>query len=126
MSEPIKDSYVYEEGENGYHADHGRDSHDWDYEQKFRRGEALAYSPDDKAIYEKVCTAIFRDRLLGPNEVTVEVKEGVVTLSGLVSDRKTKDYIAHYLEDIYGVVDIINELKVKPDHGLVGDMEWPI
>lgn len=119
MAQPSKDSYVpylYPD-----------DPHTWDFEQTFRRGEEVSeYSPGDEAIKEKVCAAIFRDRLFDENEVTVSVKEGVVTLNGLVSDRKTKDYADHYIEDIYGVVDIINELKVKPDHGLIGDMEWPI
>lgn len=131
MAQPTKDSYtpyLYQEDEKeGYHADHLSDSHSWNFEQTFRRGEDdMEYSPDDLAIREKVCKAIFRDRLFDENEVTVKVKEGVVTLTGLVSDRKTKDYVDHYLEDIYGIVDIINELKVKPDHGLIGDMEWPI
>ena len=80
----------------------------------------------DNEIREKVAKAIFRDRLVDPSEVTIEVQDGVVTLSGLVSDRKTKDYMEHYLENIYGVVDFVNQLKIKPDHGLVGSMDWPI
>ena len=119
MAQPTKDSYVPYIFSDDFDA--------WDFEQNFRRGESPPeYSPDDESIREKVCAAIFRDRLFSENEVTVEVRQGVVTLSGLVSDVKTKEYADHYLEDIYGVVDIINELKVKPDRGLIGDMEWPI
>lgn len=126
MAEIIKDSYVYEDSENGYRADHVRDDHDWDYEQKFRHGEQRDATPDDIEIRDKVCEAIFRDHLVDPSQVTVNVQEGVVTLSGFVSDRKTKDYMEHYLEDIYGVVNVVNQLIVRPDHGLVGDMDWPI
>ena len=77
MAQPSKDSYVpylYPD-----------DPHTWDFEQTFRRGEeAPEYSPGDEAIKEKVCAVIFRDRLFDENEVTVSVKEGVVTLNGLV------------------------------------------
>ena len=81
---------------------------------------------DDIEIHEKVCKAIFRDRLIDPYEVQVYVKNGVVALSGNVSDRKVKKHVEESITEINGVIKVVSKLKVKPDHGLIGDMDWPV
>lgn len=81
---------------------------------------------DDIEIHEKVCRAIFRDRLIDPYEVQVSVRNGIVALTGNVADRKAKLHVEECLKDVQGIEKLVNKLKVKPDHGLVGDMDWPI
>ncbi len=80
----------------------------------------------DEEIHQDVCRALFRDGLLSPSDVVVYVHNGVVNLEGLVADRKTKQYATECLGRVYGVQEVQNRLRLKADHGLVGNMDWPI
>ena len=53
------------------------------------------------------------------SDVTVEVKDGEVTLHGNVEQRFTKHRIEDIADDCRGVLDIHNEIRVQPRD------EWP-
>ena len=67
----------------------------------------------DEQIAGKIVSALQRNRNVKADNVTAEVKKGVVTLSGLVDD-----WMAYYAsqsvaENTKGVVDVVNRLSVK-------------
>ncbi|MBA2405408.1 MAG: BON domain-containing protein [Bdellovibrionales bacterium] len=124
---------LQEDGEIGRRLDHTRDKTEWNYDRNFHRGEENYYGkgpkdywPSDERIKEKACEALFKDNLIDASEMEVTVLDGVVTLKGKVSDRKTKRMAEDCLYQIFGVENVINRLTLKPDNGLVGTMEWPI
>jgi osmotically-inducible protein OsmY len=49
-------------------------------------------------------------------EIVVTVKDGEVTLEGTVPDRDQKHYAEEVAEQINGVTDVINRLKIKKPH----------
>jgi osmotically-inducible protein OsmY len=67
----------------------------------------------DEQIAGKIVSALQRNRNVKADNVTAEVKKGVVTLSGVVND-----WMAYYAsqsvaENTEGVVDVVNRLSVK-------------
>lgn len=83
--------------------------------------------PDDSTTYKHVCEALFRDGLVDDDEVEVEVENGIVTLSGVVPNRTARLKAVESIVNVFGVINIINKLTVKPDHGLVGRSDgWPV
>lgn len=70
------------------------------------------YKRSDERIREDVCECLERDSYVDASEIDVAVKEGVVTLSGSVEDRRTKRHAEDAIENISGVKDIKNELSV--------------
>lgn len=68
----------------------------------------------DRTIAESVEAALERNALLDPSDVTVEVHDGVVTLSGL-ADSPAAARLA-YLAATYtpGVINVHNQLVVRP------------
>lgn len=71
----------------------------------------------DERITEDVNERLARDPDLDATDVEVRVNEGVVTLSGIVEDRRDKRRAEDIAEDVFGVDDIQNELKVR--HGFL-------
>jgi hypothetical protein len=47
-------------------------------------------------------------------DVEVSVHDGEVTVSGVVADRRTKRMVEDRTEDVVGVVDVHNQLRVRP------------
>lgn len=120
---------------NSYSRQDDKDDSDWNYDRRFHAGEKNSYFgigpkdywPSDEAIKEKVCDRLYCDHLVDASEMSVSVQDGVVTLIGMVADRKTKRMAEDCIMPIFGVKDVINSLKLKPDYGLVGGgPEWPI
>lgn len=72
------------------------------------------YTRSDDRIREDVC-----DRLAGSwmnsEDVEVQVKAGEVTLMGTVRSRDEKRAIADIAEDVSGVRDVHNQIKVRPE-----------
>lgn len=83
--------------------------------------------PEDDETYQRVCQALFRDRMVDENEVKVEVRNGIVTLSGKVADRQARDYAVQSIENVFGVINVVNNLSLKKDRGLIGRSDgWPV
>lgn len=73
------------------------------------------YKRSDDRIKEDVHEALTWNNEVDASEIEVEVKEGEVTLSGSVVDRRTKRLAEELIEDISGVHDVSNQLKIKKE-----------
>ncbi len=70
------------------------------------------YKRSDDRVKEDVCEVLRHHPEIDPTEVEVDVKDGLVTLSGTVDSRQTKRMAEDEIEQISGVSDIKNELRI--------------
>jgi osmotically-inducible protein OsmY len=73
------------------------------------------YTRSDERIKDHVCEALTDHSHIDASGIDVEVKNGEVTLSGMVPDRRTKRMAEDLVESVSGVKDITNQLKVSDD-----------
>lgn len=73
------------------------------------------YKRSDERIKEEVHETLTWNNEVDASEIEVEVKEGEVTLTGSVSDRRMKRLAEELIEDISGVNDVVNQLKFKKE-----------
>lgn len=66
----------------------------------------------DEMIREDVCEALYRDVEVDASSIEVSVKDALVTLKGHVENRHSKKEAEKCVENISGVEDVYNELKV--------------
>ncbi len=78
----------------------------------FARGPK-GYTRSDERIKEDISEHLFRAEHIDSSEVTVEVKDGVVTLSGTVPERWMRHEIEDIADDCMGVRDIENNVRVQ-------------
>ena len=71
----------------------------------------------DERIGDEVSEALARHPDIDASELEVTVASGVVTLTGVVEDRHEKRLAEDIAEDVFGVADVENKLKVR--HGLL-------
>ena len=74
----------------------------------------------DERIREDVNEAVARDPEIDATELEVRVENGVVTLTGIVEDRREKRIAEDLAEDVFGVDDVRNELKIR--HGFLAGL----
>ena len=81
------------------------------------------YRRSDERIREDVNDLLTADPHIDASDIEVLVAHGVVTLSGVVEDRAAKRYAEDLAEDVMGVDDVNNQLKVHHGalSGLAGD-----
>ena len=82
------------------------------------------YTRSDERIRDDVCEQLYRANDVGVSEVTVETKNGTVTLEGTVSDRRMKHRIEDLCEQCIGVNDVDNRIRVvreQPDFSRDGE-----
>ncbi|MCA7083550.1 BON domain-containing protein [Cupriavidus sp. DB3] len=79
-----------------------------------RRARTLpkGYRRTDERICDEVCERLAEARDLDVSEVTVEVGSGIVTLSGTVSDRRAKYRVEDIAEEVMGVDEVRNNIRV--------------
>ncbi len=70
------------------------------------------YDPD-KRLWREICYALTFDPQIDASDIEVDVKNGVVTLSGLVQNRKIKKMVQKCVENFNQVKDIHNLLKFR-------------
>lgn len=70
------------------------------------------YQRSDERIREEVCEALYRDYHVDASEVEVDVKEGIVTLSGTVDSRQSKRAAEQCVENLTGVSDVHNRVRI--------------
>lgn len=70
------------------------------------------YKRSDEKIFEDACEALFRSRYVDASGMEVSVKNGEVILTGEVVSREMKKHAERVIENIRGVVDVRNELKL--------------
>lgn len=70
------------------------------------------YRRSDDRVREEVCDCMTDDPMLDASEITVQVSDGVVALSGTVTSREQKRRAEDVAERISGVKDVTNQLRV--------------
>lgn len=71
------------------------------------------FKRSDERIREEVSEALFRDNAVDASEVEVNVRDGEVTLSGTVEDRRMKRLAEDCAESVSGVNEVRNEIRVQ-------------
>ena len=67
---------------------------------------------------EDVCEYLERNAMIDASDVDITVAEGVVTLTGTVPDRQMKRMCEDEIENLPGVKDVNNQLRVNRDSNL--------
>jgi hypothetical protein len=78
------------------------------------------YRRSDERIREDVSDRLMWDPDVDASEIEVMVSQGVVTLTGVVEDRSAKRAAEDIAEEVLGVDDVRNELKVR--HGFLAGL----
>lgn len=91
-----------------------RDESLWDSVKSFFGKGPKGYQRSDERVREEVCETLARHPEIDASEMEVNVKDGVVTLSGSVDNRWMKRRAEDTIENVYGVKDVRNELRVSP------------
>jgi len=114
----LNDSERYEfSGESEYSREHADPYQMVDYMidrgVDFRGKGPKGFVFSDEKIRENVCEVLARDSRVDATEVEVEVKDGLVFLRGSVDTRRNKRLAEMMIEDLHGVKDVINQLKLQ-------------
>lgn len=114
----------------GQHLDHSRDINDWAYDNRFsRNGEVdlnhsgkgpKGYIRSDEHIKEDACGALLDSMWVDATDIEVEVHEGIVRLNGKAQDRAQKKAAEACVGNLRGVKDVLNNLTLKENSGLIG------
>jgi CBS-domain-containing membrane protein len=81
------------------------------------RGDVLRlYLRSDEDIREEVVDEVFvRTLWIDPKDLSIDVKDGVVTLAGAVDRRSTVGLIVSIVSTVAGVVEVVNHLSYHYD-----------
>ncbi len=71
------------------------------------------YTRSDERLKEMVCEALADHHEVDASDIEVSVKDGEVTLTGIVDTRDTKRLAERVVEHVGGVVDVHNQLRLK-------------
>lgn len=71
------------------------------------------WSRSDEQLREDVNMALARDPEIDAEDCEVSVSNGEVTLSGTVADKRTKRLAEDCVENVFGVKDVQNQIRVK-------------
>lgn len=83
-------------------------------ENRGHRGKGpRGYKRSDAMIYEDVCQRLLRSSRVDARHIEVSVREGIVTLEGIVVDRATKKNAEYISESVSGVRDVQNRLYLQ-------------
>ncbi len=86
-----------------------------DFKEKPSQGgdRSILEKVDDARIVTQVRAALMVNTNIDSSEIEVSSRDGVVTLSGIVSDGAEKDLAYKITEDCWGVQRVVNELRIK-------------
>jgi osmotically-inducible protein OsmY len=85
----------------------------WGQQNRQQRRGPKGYKRSDERIKEDLSERLMHSAHLDASEVTVEVKDGKVTLEGTVPERRMKHMIEDMAEACSGVNDVENKLRVS-------------
>lgn len=71
------------------------------------------YKRSDERIKEEVCETLARNPRIDASDIEVKVEEACVTLSGTVESKEVKRAAEMAIENLSGVEDVKNEIRVK-------------
>jgi len=75
------------------------------------------YQRSDERLKEDISERLLHDGQIDASDVSLEVKDGKVTLEGSVPSRQTKHNIEDLVDHVFGVKDIDNRLRVGQSSG---------
>lgn len=73
------------------------------------------YQRADDRVIDDVCQALERDPYIDASEIEVSCQKGEIVLKGNVESRDAKRRAEYCIEDVPGVKDVRNELRVQQD-----------
>ena len=82
--------------------------------QSLRGKGPKGYTRSDERLKEDICERLTHHPAIDASDVEIEAKQGVVTLTGSVTQRQAKHQIEDLVEDVSGVKDIENRISVRP------------
>ncbi|THD04315.1 hypothetical protein B1810_06010 [Panacagrimonas perspica] len=110
------------DGDGTHHWSGSNWANDQDWQQGPRRTSApgarqggrtpKGYTRSDERIRDDVCETLYRAHDIDVSDVSVESKNGTITLEGTVSDRRMKHRIEDLCEHCIGVNDVDNRIRV--------------
>ncbi|MGN5476094.1 BON domain-containing protein, partial [Cupriavidus basilensis] len=83
-----------------------------DARYRYRPVGPRGYQRSDERILEDICERLTRSGRLDVRDVEVRVESGMVTLEGSVPDRVQKYRVEDIVDDVFGVRDLLNRLRV--------------
>ncbi|NUO84720.1 MAG: BON domain-containing protein [Cupriavidus sp.] len=86
-----------------------------------RRSGPRGYQRSDERIRDQICERLSYARGVDVSDVSVDVNDGVVSLTGTVRDRGQKYYIEDMADGTYGVKEVNNDIRVRRDSERVGE-----
>ena len=98
----------------------GTDPHLRENRPSFAGRGPKGYRRSDARIAEDVNERLTWHPDIDASDIEVRVASGEVTLSGIVEDRRAKRLAEDIVEDVVGVSDVHNELKVR--HGILAGL----
>jgi hypothetical protein len=81
-----------------------------------RRGPK-GYERSDERLKEDICERMYTSTECDTSEVSVDVKSGVVTFEGTVEDRRSKYMLEEMVDNVPGVKDVDNRLRIQRGDG---------
>jgi hypothetical protein len=84
-------------------------------QQGHRGRDPKGYRRSDEVIREDVSEALYRSSEVDASEIEVFVSSGHVTLKGSIPSRDQKKLAELTIENLAGIEDVFNELKIKLD-----------
>jgi hyperosmotically inducible periplasmic protein len=78
-----------------------------------RSAPQTAAAPDDQTLKTRVQTSLMNATGVHPNEVTAEVAQGVVTLTGAVHSQAEADAAVAAARRVEGLKDVRSNLKIQ-------------
>lgn len=82
-------------------------------DESFRGRGPKGYSRSDERIREDVCERLAWHPEIDASEIEVTVKDGEVTLSGTVDERRQKRLAEDVAELVLGVTDVSNRVRIS-------------
>jgi osmotically-inducible protein OsmY len=70
---------------------------------------------DDAAVLQRIRSEAFREAGVSTGDVDVEVRDGVVTLSGTVDEPEVADDLVERISKVSGVRDVTSMLRARSD-----------
>jgi len=71
------------------------------------------YQRSDERITDEICERLTRDPEVDATNIEITVQSGLVTLSGTVNDRQSKRAAEDLANDVWGVKDVQNQIRVQ-------------
>lgn len=106
-----------DEGRSGYRSSWGASFEQMAQGQDYRGRGPRGYARSDERLHEILCERMTEDPDIDPSDVSVQVRDGVVTLEGRVEDRWMKYHIEDLVDACSGVTEIENRIRVGRSAG---------